>query len=134
MNENEDKYHDTVLNLEARAKKNADVVLKIGNSLQGIFMLGPKLMSFYDSNSKHGLGYTNPYILKKAISQNPKLYDASYIDNSEIHMNVRDTEDILDDATKSQIKMKDPIESDLRATWKQNEFLNDQLLEAKNQA
>ncbi|GJR96680.1 gag-pol polyprotein [Tanacetum coccineum] len=106
MSENEDKYHDTVLDLEARAKKNADVVLKIGNSLQGMFMLGPKPMSFYDSNSKHGLGYANPYTLKKAISQNLKLYDASCFDDLKIHVNIRDIEDILDDATKNQIKMK----------------------------
>ncbi|GJX97677.1 retrovirus-related pol polyprotein from transposon TNT 1-94 [Tanacetum coccineum] len=106
MSDNEDKYHDTDLDLEARVKKNVDVVLKIGNSLQEMFMLGPKPMSFYDSNSKHGLGYINPYTLKKAISQNSKLYDASCFDNSKIHVNVRDTEDILDDATKSQIKIK----------------------------
>ncbi|GKB58962.1 hypothetical protein Tco_0915148 [Tanacetum coccineum] len=31
MSENEDKYHDAVIDLEARAKKNEDVVLKIGN-------------------------------------------------------------------------------------------------------
>ncbi|GJW40635.1 gag-pol polyprotein [Tanacetum coccineum] len=105
MSENEDKYHDTVLDLEARAKKNEDVVLKMGNSLQGMFMLGPKPMSFYDLKVKHGLGYINPYTLKKAISHNPKLYDASCLDNSKIQKNVRDTEDILDDATKSQIKM-----------------------------
>nr|GEU54015.1 hypothetical protein [Tanacetum cinerariifolium] len=49
MSENEDKYHDTFLDPEAKLKKNVDIVLKI------------------------------------------------------------DTEDILDDATKSQIKMKDPI-------------------------
>ncbi|GKA22439.1 hypothetical protein Tco_0708401 [Tanacetum coccineum] len=30
MSENQDKYHDIVLDLEARAKKNEDVVLKIG--------------------------------------------------------------------------------------------------------
>ncbi|GKA46052.1 hypothetical protein Tco_0738848 [Tanacetum coccineum] len=71
-------------NLEARAKKNEDVVLKMGNSLQGMFMLGPKPMSFYDSKVKHGLGYTNPYTLKKAISQNPKLYDASCLDDSKV--------------------------------------------------
>ncbi|GJS25861.1 gag-pol polyprotein [Tanacetum coccineum] len=106
MSENEDKYHDTVLDLKARAKKNEDVLLKIGNSLQGMFMLGPKPMSFYDSKVKHGLGYTNPYTLKKAISQNPKLYDASCLDDSKIHMNVRDIEDILDDATNNQIKMQ----------------------------
>ncbi|GJR15464.1 hypothetical protein Tco_0798116 [Tanacetum coccineum] len=109
MSENEDKYHDTVLDLEAKLKKNVDTVLKIGNSLQGIFMLGPKPMSFYDLQLKHGLGYSNPYTIKKAIYQNPKLYDASCLNDSKIHMNVRDTEDILDDATKSQIKMKDLI-------------------------
>ncbi|GKC43286.1 hypothetical protein Tco_1061008 [Tanacetum coccineum] len=113
MSEKEYQYHDTVLNLEAKVKKNVDTVLKIGNSLQGMFMLGQKPMSFYDSQLKHSLGYANPYTLKKAISQNPKLYDASYLDDSKIHMNVRDTEDIIEDATKSQIKMKnkmkDPI-------------------------
>ncbi|GJS53928.1 integrase, catalytic region, zinc finger, CCHC-type containing protein, partial [Tanacetum coccineum] len=83
MSEDEDKYHDIVLDFEAKAKKNVDVMLK--------------------------LGYANPYTLKKAISHNLKLYDASWLEDSKIHMNVRDTEDILDDATKSQIKMKDPI-------------------------
>ncbi|GKC15394.1 hypothetical protein Tco_1012176 [Tanacetum coccineum] len=120
MSENEDKYHDTVLDLEARAKKNEDVVLKIGNSLQGMFMLGPKPMSFYDSNVKHGLGYENPYTLKKAISQNPKLYDASCFDDSKIHVNIRDTEDILDDATKSQIKMKNKLKDPIAIEKKQN--------------
>ncbi|GJR34159.1 hypothetical protein Tco_1209843 [Tanacetum coccineum] len=57
MSENEDKYHDTVLDLEARAKENDNMVLKIGRSLQGMFMLGSKPMSFYDPNVKHGLGY-----------------------------------------------------------------------------
>ncbi|GJZ99717.1 integrase, catalytic region, zinc finger, CCHC-type containing protein [Tanacetum coccineum] len=120
MSENEDKYHDTVLDLEARAKKNEDVVYKIGNSLQGMFMLGPKPMSFYDSKVKHGLGYTNPYTLQKEISQNPKLYDASCLDDSRIHVNVRDTEDILDDATKSQIKMKKKSQDPITIEKKQN--------------
>ncbi|GJT42695.1 integrase, catalytic region, zinc finger, CCHC-type containing protein [Tanacetum coccineum] len=87
MSENEDKYHDIVLDLEARAKKNEDVVLKMGNSLQGMFMLGPKPMSFYDSKVKHGLG---------------------------------DTEDILDDATKSQIKMKNKSQDPIAIKKKQN--------------
>ncbi|GJS62026.1 integrase, catalytic region, zinc finger, CCHC-type containing protein [Tanacetum coccineum] len=80
MSEDEDKYHDIVLDFEAKAKKNVDVMLK--------------------------LGYANPYTLKKAISHNLKLYDASWLEDSKIHMNVRDTEDILDDATKSQIKIE----------------------------
>ncbi|GKB34450.1 hypothetical protein Tco_0879392 [Tanacetum coccineum] len=47
MSENEDKYHDTVLDLEAKLKKNVDLILKLGNSLQGMFMLGPKPLSVY---------------------------------------------------------------------------------------
>ncbi|GJU94040.1 integrase, catalytic region, zinc finger, CCHC-type containing protein [Tanacetum coccineum] len=104
MSENEDKYHDTVLDLEAKLKKNVDLILKLGNSLQGMFMLGPKPLSVYDQQLKHGLGYPNPYTLKQAISQCPKLYLASSLGNSEISLNVRDTEDTLDDASKSQQK------------------------------
>ncbi|GJZ22764.1 hypothetical protein Tco_0559803 [Tanacetum coccineum] len=120
MSKNEDDYHDTVLDLEAKLKKNVDTMLKLSNTLQGMFMLGLKPMSFYDSQLKHGLGYTNPYILKKAISQNPKLYDASCLDDSKIHMHVRDTEDILDDATKSQIKMKNKMKDPIAIEKKQN--------------
>ncbi|GJY27871.1 integrase, catalytic region, zinc finger, CCHC-type containing protein [Tanacetum coccineum] len=78
-----------------------------------MFMLGPKPLSVYDQQLKHGLGYPNPYTLKQAISQCPKLYLASSLGNSEISLNIRDTEDTLDDASKSQQKvykkMNDPI-------------------------
>ncbi|GJY01124.1 putative reverse transcriptase domain-containing protein [Tanacetum coccineum] len=77
MSENEDRYHDTVLDLEAKLKKNVDLILKLGNSLQGMFMLGPKPLFVYIRAIKH------------------------------------DTEDTLDDASKSQQnvykKMNDPI-------------------------
>ncbi|GJY92787.1 hypothetical protein Tco_0508569 [Tanacetum coccineum] len=102
MSENEDRYHDTILDLEAKLKNNVDLILKLGNSLQGMFTLGPKPLSVYDPKLKHGLGYPNPYTLKQAISQCPKLYLASSLSNSEIPLNVRDTEDTLDDASKSQ--------------------------------
>ncbi|GJZ41612.1 hypothetical protein Tco_0588498 [Tanacetum coccineum] len=91
MSENEDRYHDNILDLEAKLKKNVDLMLKLGNSLQGMFMLGPKPLSVYDPQLKHGLGYSNPYTLKQAISQCPKLYLASSLSNSEIPLNVRDT-------------------------------------------
>ncbi|GJW49088.1 integrase, catalytic region, zinc finger, CCHC-type containing protein [Tanacetum coccineum] len=42
MSKNEDRYHDTVLDLEAKLKKNVDLILKLSNSIQGMFMLGPK--------------------------------------------------------------------------------------------
>ncbi|GJS97636.1 hypothetical protein Tco_0804604 [Tanacetum coccineum] len=70
MSENEDRYHDTILDLEAKLKKNVDLILKLGNSLQEMFMLGPKPLSL--------------------------------LSKSEIPLNVRDTEDTLYDASKSQ--------------------------------
>ncbi|GJY43095.1 retrovirus-related pol polyprotein from transposon TNT 1-94 [Tanacetum coccineum] len=87
--------------LEAKLKKNVDLMLKLGNSLQGMIMLGPKPLSVYDPQLKHGLGYSNPYILKQAISQCPKLYLPSSLSNSEIPLNVRDTEDTHDDSSKN---------------------------------
>ncbi|GJS77413.1 integrase, catalytic region, zinc finger, CCHC-type containing protein, partial [Tanacetum coccineum] len=120
MSENEDKYHDIVLDLEARAKENENVVLKIDRTLQAMFLLGPKPMSFYDPNSKHGLGYQNTYTLKKAISQNPKIYDASCFGDTKIHVNVKDIEDILDDATKSQKKMENKLKDPIAIEKKQN--------------
>ncbi|GJT11669.1 integrase, catalytic region, zinc finger, CCHC-type containing protein [Tanacetum coccineum] len=56
---------------------------------------------------KHGLGYPNPYTLKQAISQCPKLYLASSLGNSEISLDVRDTEDTLDDASKNFVPQKE---------------------------
>ncbi|GJX51948.1 retrovirus-related pol polyprotein from transposon TNT 1-94 [Tanacetum coccineum] len=120
MTKNKDHYHDTFLNLKEKVKKNVDMVLKIGNSVQGMFMLEPKPMSFYDSKLKHGLGYANPYTLKKAVSQNLKLYDATCLDNSQILIHVRDTKDTLEDATKSQIKMKNKMQDPIAIQKKEN--------------
>ncbi|GJS50279.1 ribonuclease H-like domain-containing protein [Tanacetum coccineum] len=88
LNANEDKYLDDVLNLEAKLKKNENVVIKMSNSVQALFMIVPKPLSVYEPQLKHGLGF-------------------------KVHVNVCDTEEILENATKSQIKMenklKDPI-------------------------
>ncbi|GJR53845.1 retrovirus-related pol polyprotein from transposon TNT 1-94 [Tanacetum coccineum] len=151
MSENEDQYHDTILDLEENLKKNVDLFLKIGNSLQAMFMLGPKPLSLYDQQLKHGLGYPNPYTLRQAILECPKLYVASRTGNIEIPLNVRDSEETLEDAFKSQQKMKekmnDPInlfQRDIKEMKdafeqndvyldeieRQNDLLKDQLLEA----
>ncbi|GJZ43961.1 retrovirus-related pol polyprotein from transposon TNT 1-94 [Tanacetum coccineum] len=95
-------------------------MLKLGNSLQGMFMLGPKPLSMYDSQLKHGLGYLNPYTLKQEISQCTKLYLASSLSNSEIPLNVRDIEETLDDASKSQQKMKEKMNEPIVVANKQN--------------
>ncbi|GJV13596.1 retrovirus-related pol polyprotein from transposon TNT 1-94 [Tanacetum coccineum] len=56
MSEKEDTYHDTILDLEAKLKKNVDLFLKLGNSLQGMFMLGPKPLFSVMTTIKTGLG------------------------------------------------------------------------------
>ncbi|GKA26063.1 hypothetical protein Tco_0712172 [Tanacetum coccineum] len=52
--------------------------------------------------------------------ENPKLYDASCFSDSKICVNVRDTEDILDDATKSQKKMENKLNDPIAIEKKQN--------------
>ncbi|GJS28934.1 hypothetical protein Tco_0489554, partial [Tanacetum coccineum] len=120
MSKNEDKYHDTILDLEEKLKKNVDMFLKIGNSLQAMFMLGPKPLSVYDQQLKHGLGYPNPYTLRQAISECPKLYVASRTGNIEIPLNVRDSEETLEEAFKSQQKMNAKMNNPIAVANKQN--------------
>nr|GEW99551.1 hypothetical protein [Tanacetum cinerariifolium] len=82
---------------------------------------GPSYDSaFISEQLKHGLGYSNPYTLKQAISQCPKLYLASSLGNSEISLNVRDNEDTLDDASKSQQKVKEKMNDPIAIANKQN--------------
>ncbi|GJR02603.1 hypothetical protein Tco_0525587 [Tanacetum coccineum] len=120
MSEKEDTYHDTILDLEAKLKKNVDLILKLGNSLQGMFMLGAKPLSVYDQQLKHGLGYPNPYTLKQAISKCPKLYAASCLGNLEIPLNVKDSEDTLEEAFKSLQKITAKMNGQIVVANKQN--------------
>ncbi|GJZ84160.1 retrovirus-related pol polyprotein from transposon TNT 1-94 [Tanacetum coccineum] len=106
--------------LEAKLKKNVDLILKLGNSLQGMFMLGPKPLSVYDQQLKHGLGYPNPYTLKQTTLKCPKLYVASTLGNLEIPLNVRDSEDTFEDAFKSQQKMTKKMNDPIAVANKQN--------------
>ncbi|GJT67098.1 hypothetical protein Tco_1018578 [Tanacetum coccineum] len=97
LNANEDKYLDDVLTLEAKLNKNENVVIKMSQSVQALFMLVPKPLSFYDTKLKHGLG-------------------------SKVHVNVFDTEEILEDTTKSQIKIKNKLKDPIAIEKKQIYF------------
>ncbi|GKA83343.1 hypothetical protein Tco_0804938 [Tanacetum coccineum] len=85
-----------------------------------MFMLEPNPLSVYDQQLKHGLGYSNPYTLKQAISQCLKLYLASSLGNSEISLHVRDTDETLDDASKSQQKVYEKMNDPIAVANKQN--------------
>ncbi|GJT53110.1 hypothetical protein Tco_0988164 [Tanacetum coccineum] len=54
-----------------------------------------------------GLGYTNPCPLGQAIASHPKLYDAEVLSYQYVKLDVHDTEKILNDVEKSQVKMKE---------------------------
>ncbi|GJR90582.1 hypothetical protein Tco_0214593 [Tanacetum coccineum] len=75
--------------------------------LQGMFMLGPKPLSVYDQQLKHGLGQGCQNRDPGHRIQCPKLYLASSLGNSEISLNIRDTEDTLDDASKNFVPQKE---------------------------
>ncbi|GJZ27302.1 hypothetical protein Tco_0571555 [Tanacetum coccineum] len=77
------------------------------------------LNEFIEADSK-AKRYKIIYTLKKAISHHPKIYEASCFGNTKIHVNVRDTEDILDDATKSQKKMDNKFKDPIAIEKKQN--------------
>ncbi|GKB82796.1 hypothetical protein Tco_0949691 [Tanacetum coccineum] len=66
----------------------------------------------------------------QAISENPKLYDASYLHSSKVHANVRDTKEILKDATK---RLKD-VSSVRRPSSKGSSSKNSVLSNTKNQS
>ncbi|GJX48216.1 retrovirus-related pol polyprotein from transposon TNT 1-94 [Tanacetum coccineum] len=68
----------------------------------------------------HGLGYPNPYTLRQAISECPKLYVASRTGNIEIPLNVRDSEETLEEAFKSQQKMNAKMNDPIAVANKQN--------------
>ncbi|GJW92670.1 zinc finger, CCHC-type containing protein, partial [Tanacetum coccineum] len=97
------KFCDPTLNrvLEGLRSYNNDV-----NKIE-VSKSDEKMGDVCESIERHGLGYPNPYTLKQAISQCPKLYLASSLGNSEISLNVRDTEDTLDDASKNFVPQKE---------------------------
>ncbi|GJT99476.1 retrovirus-related pol polyprotein from transposon TNT 1-94 [Tanacetum coccineum] len=106
MSENEDKYHDTILDLEEKLKKNVDLFLKIGNSLQAMFMLCPKPLSVYDQQLKHGLGYPNPLYSRPSNFTNcPSFIFASRTNSKRASMFYTSQEEIaLKDFCRDQVK------------------------------
>nr|GEV28176.1 integrase, catalytic region, zinc finger, CCHC-type, peptidase aspartic, catalytic [Tanacetum cinerariifolium] len=84
-----------------------------------------KQQIFAQKQLKPSLGYSNPYTLKQAISLCPKLYLASSLGNSKFSLNVRDNEDSLDDASKSQQKVKEKMNDPIAIANKQNCWIVD---------
>ncbi|GJS76815.1 hypothetical protein Tco_0726696 [Tanacetum coccineum] len=63
----------------------------------------------YDPFLKAGLGYQNPKHLKKAITEQPKIYDGERLQSTKLIIDSPDSEETLEDAKESRLKMKDKI-------------------------
>ncbi|GKE14283.1 hypothetical protein Tco_1421860 [Tanacetum coccineum] len=72
-------------------------------------MLGKRPKKVYDPFLKAELGYQNPERLKKAIVAQPKMYDGERLHSTKLIIDSLDSEETLEDAEESQLKMKNKI-------------------------
>ncbi|GJY60182.1 retrovirus-related pol polyprotein from transposon TNT 1-94 [Tanacetum coccineum] len=96
---------------EKRIKELDNIIFKVGQSAQTVYML-TKPQVFYDNIHKKALGYQNPFYLKKAQRIKPTLYDDIVIYAKHVAMPVIDDEEtlILEEESRSKMseKEKDP--------------------------
>nr|GEV16754.1 hypothetical protein [Tanacetum cinerariifolium] len=104
--EREDRYLDSILDIEEKLSSHDRIVYKIDQSIQTIHMLGKKPNQVYDPFLKAGLGYTNPEHLKKAIAAQPKMYDGDLIHSNKLVIHSADLEETLEDPEESRNKMR----------------------------
>ncbi|GKD73219.1 hypothetical protein Tco_1331501 [Tanacetum coccineum] len=100
----EDKYIDEVINLQNKNKALDNVVYKIGQSTQTMHML-TKPQAFYDKSHKIALGYQIPFYLSQARRKVPTLYGGHTIVKTYVALSVTDTEETLELAKESTLKM-----------------------------
>nr|GEV03932.1 copia protein [Tanacetum cinerariifolium] len=102
----EDELHDKQIQLEKRINELDNILVKIGQSIQMIHMLSPKPDSFYHTEQKMALGYQNPFYLKQAQKKKQSLYDGKVLHEKHDPPVVYDSEETLQLAQESRLKMK----------------------------
>ncbi|GJR99715.1 hypothetical protein Tco_0316224 [Tanacetum coccineum] len=75
---------DKEIDLEKKIKELDNIVYKVGQSAQIVYIL-TKPQVFYDDTQKQALGYQNQFYLKKAQRIKPTLYDGSVISSQHIN-------------------------------------------------
>ncbi|GJZ74572.1 hypothetical protein Tco_0639037, partial [Tanacetum coccineum] len=105
--QDEDKYVNNIIQLEAKNKDLENIVCKMGKLIQTLCMLTNEQRLYQENKPKNGLGYTDPCPLGQAIACHPKLYDAEVLGLHYVKPDVHDTVEILNDAEESQVKMKE---------------------------
>nr|GEU39872.1 retrovirus-related Pol polyprotein from transposon TNT 1-94 [Tanacetum cinerariifolium] len=102
----EDEPLDKQIQLKKRIKELDNILVKTGQSIQTIHMLSPKPDSFYHTEQKMALGYQNPFYLKQAQQKQQSLYDGKLLLEKHDPPVVHDSEETLQLAQKSHLKMK----------------------------
>ncbi|GJX63190.1 hypothetical protein Tco_0296090 [Tanacetum coccineum] len=135
--QNEDKYLDDIIQLQAKNKDLENIVCKMGQSSQTLRMLTNEQTLYRENTRKLGLGYKDPCFLRQVVAYNPKLYDAHVLRQEFVKLDMHDTEEILNDAEETEVlemlKMFELMESEVDETSKKHEILQnkiDHLLEA----
>ncbi|GJU21003.1 hypothetical protein Tco_1154345 [Tanacetum coccineum] len=103
----EEKYLDDILQLQAKIKDLENVVCKMGKSTETLRLLTNEQKAFRDNLHKSGLGYNGPCVLSQAYAKIPKLYRAYELCDKNKQLHVFDSEETLEDAEKSQLKMNE---------------------------
>ncbi|GKC39229.1 hypothetical protein Tco_1051613 [Tanacetum coccineum] len=101
------KYLNDILQLQAKNKDLKNIVCKIGKSTETLRLLTNEQRAYQDNTRKSGLGYKGPCVLSQANANNPKLYSAYELCGENVQLHVFDSEKTLEDAEKSQLKMKE---------------------------
>ncbi|GJZ59570.1 hypothetical protein Tco_0615386 [Tanacetum coccineum] len=102
-----DKYLNDILQLQAKNKDLENVVCKMGKSTETLRLLTNEQRAYWDNTRKSGLGYKGPCVLSLANAKNPKLYSAYELRDENVQLHVFDSEETLEDAEKSRLKMKE---------------------------
>ncbi|GJT04867.1 hypothetical protein Tco_0839329 [Tanacetum coccineum] len=102
----EDELLDKQIQLENKIKELDNILVKTGQSIQTMHMLSPKPDSFYHTEQKMALGYQNPFYLKQAQQKQQSLYDGKILLEKHDPPAVYDSEETLQLAQESRLKMK----------------------------
>ncbi|GJY02933.1 reverse transcriptase zinc-binding domain-containing protein [Tanacetum coccineum] len=103
----EEKYLNDIIQLQDKIKDLENVVCKMGRSTDTLRLLTSEQKAFKDNLHKSGVGYNGPFVLSQAYAKIPKLYRASELCDKNEQLHVFDSEETLEDAEKSQLKMNE---------------------------
>ncbi|GJT25855.1 hypothetical protein Tco_0895792 [Tanacetum coccineum] len=103
----EEKYLNDIIQLQDKIKDLENVVCKMGRSTDTLRLLTSEQKAFKDNLHKSGVGYNGPFVLSQAYAKILKLYRASELCDKNEQLHVFDSEETLEDAEKSQLKMNE---------------------------